>query len=497
MTGQAAVRVAGISCRYDAIPALWDVTLDVAPGEMVGIVGPNGSGKTTLLRAIHGLLAPVQGSVLLEGRDLRALSARVIASVVGSVPQHGRDGFGFTVYEVVMMGRYPHQRLLAGERPEDAAVVRAALERTRTWDVRHRPLEALSGGERQRVLLARALAQEPRVLLLDEPTAHLDIRFQLEMMDLLAGLAAGGVAVVAALHDLNLAAMYCARIVLLAEGRIAAMGAPADVLEAARLRAVYGAEVAIHAHPVTGRPAVTILRRAVPQGDGSTSENKEAGMGRVIAIDGPVGAGKSTVARALARRLGYRYVDTGAMYRSVAWAAVQGGILLSDDAAVAGVARDLDIEFVPDGGGQRVLVNGENATEAIRRPEMSEASSIVSAIPAVREAMVALQRRIGESGDVVMEGRDIGTVVFPEAAVKVYLDASLDERARRRFTELRGKGEPVTYEEVRRALEERDRRDSTRAHSPLRVAPGAIVVNSTGMVVDGVVEEIVRRMGQA
>src|SRR3990170_3178339 len=220
-------------------------------------------------------------------------------------------------------------------------------------------------------------------------------------------------------------------------------------------------------------------------------------MGRVIAIDGPVGAGKSTVARALARRLGYRYVDTGAMYRSVAWAAVQGGILLSDAAAVAGVARDLDIEFVPDGGGQRVLVNGENATEAIRRPEMSEASSIVSAIPAVREAMVALQRRIGESGDVVMEGRDIGTVVFPEAAVKVYLDASLDERARRRFTELRGKGEPVTYEEVRRALEERDRRDSTRAHSPLRVAPGAIVVNSTGMVVDGVVEEIVRRMGQA
>jgi cytidylate kinase len=220
-------------------------------------------------------------------------------------------------------------------------------------------------------------------------------------------------------------------------------------------------------------------------------------MGRVVAIDGPVGAGKSTVARALARRLGFRYVDTGAMYRSVAWAAVQRNIALSNEEAVAGLVRDLDIEFIPDREGQRVLVNGDDATEAIRRPEMSEASSIVSAYPAVREAMVALQRRMGATGDVVMEGRDIGTVVFPDAEVKVYLDASLDERAGRRFRELRGRGEPVTYVDVRRALEDRDRRDSTRAHSPLRVAPGAIVVNSTGMEVAGVVEEIVRRMGEA
>lgn len=220
-------------------------------------------------------------------------------------------------------------------------------------------------------------------------------------------------------------------------------------------------------------------------------------MGRVIAIDGPVGAGKSTVARALARRLGYRYVDTGAMYRSVAWAAIHRGVSLADEPAVAGLARDLDIEFVPDPSGQRVMIDGEDATEAIRRPEMSEASSIVSAYPAVREAMVALQRRMGAARDVVMEGRDIGTVVFPDAEVKVYLDASLDERAGRRFRELQGRGETATYEEVRRALEDRDRRDSTRAHSPLRVAPGAIMVNSTGMVVEEVVEEIVRRMGQA
>jgi iron complex transport system ATP-binding protein len=272
VSDHATVRLAGITCRYDAIPALHDLTLEVAPGEIVGIVGPNGSGKTTLLRAIHGLLAPVRGSVLLEGRDLRSLAPRQIAAKVGALPQHSRDGFGFSVYEIVMMGRYPRQRPLAGDSPEDAAAVRSALERTRTWPLRRRPVDALSGGERQRVLLARALAQEPRVLLLDEPTAHLDIRFQLEMMDLVAALGAAGLTVVAALHDLNLAAMYCGRLVLLAEGRIAAMGVAEEVLDPERLRTVYGADVAVHPHPLTGRPSVTVLRRAAPQGDGSASE---------------------------------------------------------------------------------------------------------------------------------------------------------------------------------------------------------------------------------
>ena len=186
MSGQAAVRVAGISCRYDAVPALHDVTLDVASGEIVGIVGPNGSGKTTLLRAIHGLLVPVQGSVLLEGRDLRTFRTREIAAMVGSVPQHSRDGFGFTVSEVVMMGRYPHQRPLAGESPEDTAIVRSALERTRTWHLRRRPVDALSGGERQRVFIARALASEPDVLILDEPTVGVDIGAQKTFYEFLA-----------------------------------------------------------------------------------------------------------------------------------------------------------------------------------------------------------------------------------------------------------------------------------------------------------------------
>ena len=219
-----------------------------------------------------------------------------------------------------------------------------------------------------------------------------------------------------------------------------------------------------------------------------------AARSRVIAIDGPVGAGKSTVARALAQRLGYRYVDTGAMYRSVAWQATHRGIDLNDRAAVAEVARAIEIEFVPGAGGQRVVAQGTDVTEAIRSPRMSEGASIVSAYPEVREALVALQRRMGVGGEVIMEGRDIGTVVFPDAEVKIYLDASLDNRARRRHEELRAKGEAITFEGVREALRERDHRDSTRAHSPLRAAPDAVVIDSTTLTVAQIVDEIVQRL---
>ena len=212
----------------------------------------------------------------------------------------------------------------------------------------------------------------------------------------------------------------------------------------------------------------------------------------IVAIDGPVGAGKSTVARGVAQRLRFRYVDTGAMYRSVAWAVLQRGVSLSDERAVTALARSVRIDFVTDPLGQRVLVDGVDVTEAIRTPQVSDGASIVSVYPGVREAMVTIQRRMGVDGGVVMEGRDIGTVVFPDAEIKVFLDASLDERARRRFEELKARGAGVDLESVRKAEEGRDRRDRTRNHSPLRAAPDAVVIDSTGVPADEVVARIVQ-----
>ncbi len=213
-------------------------------------------------------------------------------------------------------------------------------------------------------------------------------------------------------------------------------------------------------------------------------------MAPVIAIDGPVAAGKSTVARMLAQRLGYRYVDTGAMYRSVAWLAQRQGADLYDEGAVAELARALRIEFIPPNSGDRILANGGDVTEAIRTPEVSEAASIVSAHPAVREAMVAMQREFGTEGGLVMEGRDIGTVVFPDAEIKIYLDATPRERARRRYEELRTRGTAVTFDALARAEEERDRRDATRDHSPLHPATDAMVIDTTHRSVEDVVTQI-------
>ncbi|MBI2247976.1 MAG: (d)CMP kinase [Armatimonadetes bacterium] len=212
----------------------------------------------------------------------------------------------------------------------------------------------------------------------------------------------------------------------------------------------------------------------------------------IIAIDGPVGAGKSTVAMAVAAALRYRYVDTGAMYRSVAWLAKSQGVDLRDERAVATLARSVSIEFVTANGRPRLLVNGTDVTDIIRSPEVSHAASVVSAHPAVREGLVAEQRRLGASGGVVMEGRDIGTVVFPDADVKVFLDASPAERARRRYQELVAKGVRVDFESLKRAEEERDRRDTTRAHSPLRRAEDAVVIDTTGLTVEEIVNRIVQ-----
>jgi CMP/dCMP kinase len=210
----------------------------------------------------------------------------------------------------------------------------------------------------------------------------------------------------------------------------------------------------------------------------------------VVAIDGPAGAGKSTVSKRLARRLGYRLLDSGAIYRAVALIAEREGIAWEDAARLGGVATALDIDFAFEGETNRVFVGGEDVSSAIRTPAISQGASVVSAHPEVRAGLLELQRRLGESGGVVVEGRDIGTVVFPAAAAKFFLVASPAERAKRRADELRASGQAVDEGAVLKEVEERDRRDSERASSPLRMADDAILVDSSGRGIDDIVAEM-------
>jgi CMP/dCMP kinase len=210
----------------------------------------------------------------------------------------------------------------------------------------------------------------------------------------------------------------------------------------------------------------------------------------VITVDGPAGAGKSSASRALAHRLGYDYVDTGAMYRTVGVLADEAGIPFDDDEALARFVDRLAFEF-PDEG-RRTVVNGRDLTEAIRRPDAGELASRVSTRPVVRDRLVALQRSLGAKGGVVMEGRDIGTVVFPEAPVKLYLTADPATRAKRRAIELRARGESVDEAALTRGIAARDQRDAARAHSPLRPAADAIVLDTTPLTLEGVVDEMAR-----
>lgn len=214
----------------------------------------------------------------------------------------------------------------------------------------------------------------------------------------------------------------------------------------------------------------------------------------IIAIDGPSGAGKSTVAKAVAKKLGFSCLDTGAMYRAVAWQALQNGVALDDDAALGEIARTYDIEFGHVEGDpvpKRVFIGGAEVTDAIRTAEIDKAVSPTSAAPSVRAALVDQQRRIGNAGDYVVEGRDIGTVVFPNAEVKVFLTASDEERAHRRVRQNvdRGIGS-IDYDEVLVDLRRRDEHDSNRATSPLRPAEDAVHLDSTGTYIEDVIDQI-------
>jgi iron complex transport system ATP-binding protein len=263
------LRIDRISCSYDSTEVLKRVTFNVPSGTVFGVVGPNGSGKTTLIRCISRVLEPLGGVVWLDTDMLSAMSFRDVASRVGVVPQTTRPGFAFTAYEIVAMGRTPYIGRLQMESEEDLAVIKGAMLSTDCWQLRSRMFSELSGGEQQRVVIARALAQEPRVLLLDEPTSHLDLGYQMQIMDMIERLAGErNLIVVAIFHDLNMAVRYCENVVLLDKGKVEEVGGTLEVLTNENIEKVYGVKVAIERSPSTGLVMIVPTARGAQRGSG-------------------------------------------------------------------------------------------------------------------------------------------------------------------------------------------------------------------------------------
>jgi len=251
------MNVNNLSFNYAGVPILNDVEFNVGLGELVAIVGPNGSGKSTLLKCINRILKPKQNSVLINGVDSGRLSVKELSMMMGYVPQTSVSAFPFTVFDVVMMGRKPYIHWSIGER--DSEIVALMLDFLGIGHLALRHFSELSGGEQQKVIIARALAQQPEILLLDEPTSSLDIRHQLEILCILRGLAqSGGRSVVVTLHDLNLASRFSDRIILLKKGCVFAIGSPKEVITSQNIKTVYGICADVSAS-VMGRPVVTPL----------------------------------------------------------------------------------------------------------------------------------------------------------------------------------------------------------------------------------------------
>jgi iron complex transport system ATP-binding protein len=271
----AVLDVDGVSVALGERSVLEDVSLSVGAGRVVGLVGPNGAGKTTLLRTVDGRLTPDRGRVTVAGRDVHDCSARAAARLVATVPQETSVAFDFPVREAVAMGRHPHVSRFGRRTETDRRRVERAMERTDVAAFAERPVTEVSGGERQRVLIARALAQATPLLLLDEPTASLDINHQVRTLELVRELAADGTAVVTAIHDLNLAAHYCDALVLLGDGGVMAAGAPGEVLTEDALASAFDADAVVTRHPVTGSVFVTAL-----------AEDRGGDRGRVHVVGG-------------------------------------------------------------------------------------------------------------------------------------------------------------------------------------------------------------------
>ena len=256
------LRVLDVSFSYEAREVLKDVTLTLEGGEFVGLMGPNGSGKTTFLKVLNSVLKPKKGTVLVNEVDVSKLTAKEVAKVFGVVSQEYETSLGFTALDVVLMGRNPHLNRFKGESKRDYEIALEAMKLTNTLHFADRPFNELSGGEKQRVIIARALAQEPRIMLLDEPTSHLDINNQIEVLELLKRLCReDNLLVIAVIHDFNLACYYCDKVILMKNGKIYSMGSPLEVLTPDNIEAVFGVRVLAHKHPVMGLTFLTPLSK--------------------------------------------------------------------------------------------------------------------------------------------------------------------------------------------------------------------------------------------
>lgn len=375
------IEVEDLSVSFGDAPVVSGVDLSVERGSLVGLVGPNGAGKTTVLRAIKGTLSPDTGTVRLGGDPTAALSARETGRRVASVPQETALGFDFRVRQIVEMGRTPHLGRFDGHGPDDGRAVREAMADASVAQFADRSITEISGGERQRVLLARALAQETPSLLLDEPTASLDVTHAVRTLELVRDLVDDGRAALAAIHDLDMAARYCDTIVVLANGGVHAVGPPEAVLTETALRAAFDAEAFVGENPATGSPTVTAFGAAHADASADSEATEGGSARRRVHVAG----GGQPAARAVAQL-------------SAAGHDVSVGVVPEGDTA-AGVAADATRGAEAGGSDAGPRVRVVTAPPFAPVPSEREAEAVALA----READVTVV--IGSSGD---EERDAG-----------------------------------------------------------------------------------------